>query len=178
MPSIFSVTPASSRRVVTSKSTSRLVCPTSPWLRRSSKFAEAKKAEGLSGLYLRDIRIRLLGRFADHFQCNIATIQPDGLRLTWGRLHVGPVAKNNHRRLIVALFNFAKDEGWLHADQKTAAERLGAYKVKEREVEIFAPAEVARLLAHGEDGFLPWLAPIAFGGVRTEELGKGSELGR
>src|SRR5262249_45621469 len=69
--------------------------------------------------------------------------------------------------------NFAKSEGWLHADQKTAAERLGAYKVKEREVEIFTPAEVARLLAHAEERFLPWIVLIAFGGGRNEELAKG-----
>jgi len=33
----------------------------------------------------------------------------------------GPVTKNNHRQSIVTLFNFAKNEGWLHVDQKTAA---------------------------------------------------------
>src|SRR5207248_11479706 len=85
----------------------------------------------------------------------------------------GPVTKNNHRRLLVALFNFAKSEGWLHADQKTSAERAGTYKVKEREVEIFTPAEVARLLAHAEERFLPWIVLIEFGGVRNEELAKG-----
>jgi integrase len=137
-----------------------------------SRFTEAKKAEGMSGLYLKDIR-GYLGRFANHFQCNIATIQPEDLRAYLGAMKVGPVAKNNHRRLIVALFNFAKAEGWLHADQKTAAERLGAYKVKERDVEIFTPTEVARLLAHADEDFLPWIALIAFGGVRNEELKKG-----
>ena len=71
------------------------------------------------------------------------------------------------------MFNFAKGEGWLHADQKTAPERVGAFKVKERDVEIFTPAEVARLLAHAEEDFLPWLVLIAFGGVRNEELRKG-----
>jgi len=137
-----------------------------------SRFTAAKKAEGMSDLYLKDIR-GYLGRFVASFQCNIATIQPEDLRQYLGAMKVGPVAKNNHRRLIVALFNFAKAEGWLHADQKTAAERLGAYKVKERDVEIFTPAEVARLLAHADEDFLPWIALIAFGGVRNEELRKG-----
>jgi integrase len=136
-----------------------------------AKFTEAKKAEGMSALYLKDIR-GYLGRFKNHFQCNIATIQPEELRIYLSALKVGPVAKNNHRRLLVALFNFAKGEGWLHADQKTAAERLGAYKVKEREVDIFTPAEVARLLANAEEDFLPWIALIAFGAVRNEELRK------
>ena len=98
-----------------------------------AKFTEAKRAQGMSALYLKDIR-GYLGRFADHFHCNIATIQPLDLRDYVNRMKVGPVAKNNHRRLLVALFNFAKAEGWLHANQKTAAERLGAYKVKDRDV--------------------------------------------
>src|SRR5438552_3280471 len=137
-----------------------------------SRFTEAKKAEGMSDLYLKDIR-GYLGRFASHFQCNIAPIQPEDLRSYLGAMKVGPVAKNNHRRLLVALFNFAKAEGWVHADQKSAAERLGAYKVRDRDVEIFTPAEVARLLAHVDADFLPWIALIAFGGLRNEELKKG-----
>jgi integrase len=137
-----------------------------------AKFAEAKKAEGVSKLYLRDIR-RYLGRFKNQFKVNLATIQPDDLRAYLNAMHVSPVTKNNHRRMLVALFNFAKSEGWSHSDQKTAAERLGAYKVKEREVEIFTPAEVARLLAHAEERFLPWIVLIAFCGVRNEELKKG-----
>jgi integrase len=136
------------------------------------KFAEAKRAEGMSRIYLRDIR-GYLGRFAEHFQCNIATIQPDDLRAYLNGLNVGPVSKNNHRRLLGVLFNFAKGEGWLHADQKTAPERTGTYKVKEREVEIFTPAEVAKLLAHAEEDFVPWIVLIAFAGVRNEELAKG-----
>jgi site-specific recombinase XerD len=137
-----------------------------------AKFAEAKKTEGKSNLYLKDIRL-YLGKFATHFRCNLATIQPDDLRQYLGGLNVGPVATNNHRRLLVALFNFAKKNRWLHADRETAAEALDAYKVKEREVEIFTPAEVACLLVHAEKDFLPWIALIAFGGVRNEELAKG-----
>ena len=137
-----------------------------------SRFAEVKKAEGMSDLYLKDIR-GYLGRFAASFQCNIATIQPEDLRQYLNALDAGPVTRNNHRRLLVALFNFAKSEGWLRANEETAAQRLGAYKVKEREVEIFTPAEVAKLLAHAEEDFLPWIVLIAFGGVRNEELAKG-----
>jgi len=137
-----------------------------------NRFTEAKKDEGMSDLYLKDIR-GYLGRFAGHFQCNIATIQPEDLRAYLGAMKVGPVAKNNHRRLLVALFNFARNEGWLRANEETTAQRLGAYKVKESEVEIFTPSEVAKLLANAEEDFLPWIVLIAFGGVRNEELRKG-----
>ncbi len=136
------------------------------------RFAAAKKAQGMSKVYLKDIR-GLLGRFAAHFQCNIASIEPEDLRAYVGALKVGMVAKNNHRRLITGLFRFARNEGWLRPNEETAAQRGGAYKIKPRDVEIFTPAEVARLLAHADEDFLPWVALIAFGGIRNEELHKG-----
>jgi len=137
-----------------------------------AKFADAKRQEGVSPIYQKDIR-SILGRFAAHFQCNIAGIGPEDLRDYLNAMKVSPVAKNNHRRLIVVLFNFAKAQGWLRPNEKTAADALGSYKIKERDVVIYTPAEVAKLLGGAEEDFLPYLVLIAFGGVRREELHKG-----
>ena len=38
---------------------------------------------------------------------------------------------------------------------------------------IYTPGEVAKLLEHADENFLPWVALIAFGGVRHEEMHKG-----
>jgi integrase len=95
------------------------------------------------------------------------------LRDYMGGMHVSPVALNNHRRLIVALFNFAKTQRWLRPNEQTAADSLGTYKVKERDVMIYTPSEVGRLLAAADIDFVPWIALVAFGGVRREELHKG-----
>jgi len=75
--------------------------------------------------------------------------------------------------MLVVLFNFAKANGWLQANEETAADALGTYKVKQRDVEIYTPAEIRRLLDAADADFLPYLALIAFGGVRREELHKG-----
>jgi integrase len=83
------------------------------------------------------------------------------------------VSKANRRRMLVVLFNFAKAQGWLLAKEETAADALGTYKIKHRDVEIFTPSEVARLLNAADEDFRPYLALIAFGGVRREELHKG-----
>lgn len=153
-----------------------------------ARFAEAKAAEGMSKLYLKDIRGSLpkdkskagpnngrglLGRFATCFQCNLKAITADELQTYMGRLKVGPVAKNNHRRLIVALFNFGKAQGWLNKGETTAADALGTVKVKHKEVEIYTPKEMAALVAAADGDFLPWLLLIGFGGLRREELAKG-----
>jgi integrase len=137
-----------------------------------AKFHAAKEAEGMSTLYLRDIRT-LLGNFASGFQCPLSSIQPDDLRQYLNGMRVGLVAKENRRRMLVVLFNFAKANGWLRANEETAADALGTYKPKPRDVEIYTPAEIARLLGAAEPDFVPYIALIAFGGVRREELHKG-----
>jgi integrase len=136
------------------------------------KFRAAKEAEGLSAMYLKDIRT-LLGDFANDFQCLLGSIQPEDLRDYLNRKRVGLVSKENRRRMLVVLFNFAKANCWLRANEETAAAALGTYKVKQREVEIYTPAEIRRLLDAADADFLPYIALIAFGGVRREELHKG-----
>jgi integrase len=133
------------------------------------KFSEAKQAEGMSAAYLSDIRV-LLGDFARNFQSPLSSIQPDDLRQYLNGKRVGLVSKGNRRRLLVTLFNFAKAQGWLRANEETAADALGTYKAKQREVEIYTPAEMARLLHAAEPDFVPYIALLAFGGVRREEL--------
>ena len=137
-----------------------------------AKFYQAKQAEGMSAMYLKDIRT-LLGHFGSQFQCPLSSFQPDDLRQYLNGMKIGLVAKENRRRMLVVLFNFAKANGWLRANEETAADALGTYKIKQREVEIYTPAEISRLLNAAEPDFLPYLALIAFGGVRREELHKG-----
>jgi integrase len=136
------------------------------------KFRAAKEAEGMSVKYLEDIRT-LLGHFAKHFLCPLSSIQPDDLRQYLNAMKIGMVAKANRRRMLVVLFNFAKAQGWLRAKEETAADALGTYKIKRCDVEIYTPAEMARLLNAADADFVPYIALLAFGGVRREELHKG-----
>jgi integrase len=136
------------------------------------KFRAAKEAEGMSQRYLGDIR-GLLGDFAKDFQCPLSSIQPEDLRQYLNAKRVGLQSKENRRRMLVVLFNFGKAQGWLRAKEETAADALGTYKIKRRDVEIYTPAEMARLLNAADPDFVPYVALIAFGGVRREELHKG-----
>jgi integrase len=136
------------------------------------KFSAAKAAEGVSAGYLANIR-SLLGDFARDFQCPLSSIQPEDLREYLNAKRISLISKENHRRLLVVLFNFAKAQGWVRAGEETAADALGTYKIKRREVEIYTPAEISRLLNAADPDFVPYLALIAFGGVRREELHKG-----
>lgn len=138
-----------------------------------ARFVAAKEAEGISPHYRKDLRLILEKGVGEHFQCNLSAIVPDDLRAYLNARSGGPVAKNNHRRLIVALFNFAKGAGWLPANESTAADALGTYRVKDKDVTIYTPEELSKLLNAADKEFLPWLVLIAFGGVRHQELHKG-----
>jgi integrase len=135
-------------------------------------FRATKEAEGMSKKYLEDIRT-LLGHFAKHFQCPLSSIQPDDLRQYLNAMKIGLVAKGNRRRMLIVLFNFAKAQGWLRPNEETAADSLGTYKVRRRDVVIYTPEEISRLLNAADADFVPYIALLAFGGVRREELHKG-----
>ena len=147
--------------------------PALPVAEAVSRFVAAKEAEGISPHYRKDLRFMLERGLAEAFRCNLTAVSADDLRDYLNAKTFGPVAKNNQRRVIVALFNFAKGAGWLPANEATAADALGTYKVREKDVTIHTPGEMAKLLKHADAGFLPWVALIAFGGVRHEELHKG-----
>jgi integrase len=137
-----------------------------------SRFAEAKAAEGVSRFYRRDIR-SILGRLAQSFQCNLKDISADELTSYLQRLKTSGTARNNHRRLIVSLFNHAKGQGWLNKAEATAADALGTAKVKDKPVEIYTPAEMSAMLSHADTELVPWFVMIGFCGIRREELAKG-----
>ena len=103
-----------------------------------AKLYAAKQAEGMSTVYLNDIRW-LLVDFAEAFQCPLSSIQSEDLREYLNRKRIGLVAKQNRRRLLVVLFNFAKAQGWLRKNEATAADALGTYKIKQRDVENRLP---------------------------------------
>ncbi len=138
-----------------------------------AKYVAAKAEEGISAKYSKDLRLMLVNGLATAFRCRLTGVTPDDLRGYLAGMKCGPVAKNNHRRVIVAFFNHAKKARWLAQNENTAAETLSAYNVIEKDVTIYTPAEVANLLSNADRDFLPWLALIAFGGLRHEELSKG-----
>ena len=140
-----------------------------------ARFVQAKVGEKISVHYRKDLRFYLERGLAEHFHCNLTSVSSDDLRTYLNAKKCGLVAKNNHRRLIVALFNFAKGEGFLAANESTAADALGTYNVKPKDVTIYTPDELSRLLKGAEKEFVPWIALTAFGGLRHEELHKGLE---
>jgi len=121
-----------------------------------------------------------LGRFADAFSMGIGEVTAEaveqwigGLRDERTKRPISNVTKNGYQRYISGLFSFAKKRGWLPAHQETAAKSVETFREKAREIQIFSPMEMEALINAADTEFLPFVALIAFGGIRREELFKG-----
>jgi integrase len=86
------------------------------------------------------------------------------------KLTTGATTRNNFRRHIITLFNFARRRGYLPRDRETEAHWLEKAKIKSKPIEVFMPGELAELLAVAEGQ--PKLGIIigAFTGIRAAEI--------
>ena len=136
----------------------------------ADEFVESRRGSGVSDIYVRNCKASLK-RFTDCVQGNITDVTvADINRFLKGLKGLGPVSRNGIRRNIVTMFGFAKRNGYLHPDRKTAAEQSESFKQEETEIEIFTPEEMERLLLAAHARILPLMAIGAFAGIRSAEI--------
>lgn len=133
------------------------------------EFIAIREADGVSIRYLQDVRSRL-GRFAKAFQMDIAEAETGQIDEWLRSLKVAARSRKNFRILLVALFRFARDRGYLSDDVITAADRLPVPKAEGGEIEIYTVDEMAALLRHADEHTLPVLCFGGFAGLRTAEV--------
>lgn len=129
---------------------------------------EAKKADGVSNVYLNDLRYRL-GLFADTFHCDIVSLTSEDVRGFFERLKLSPRSFNNFLNALRTFFRFAQDRGWLAKEVDLLA-GLKPRKEKRSPVEILSPDEATSLMQHAPCEIAPCLALGAFAGLRSEEI--------
>jgi integrase len=133
------------------------------------ELLEAKKKDGASDAYRHDLKTRL-GHFSRDFRVCIADVQTADIDGWLRTLRLSPRSRNNHRNAVVALFNFAKAAGYLNRDRTTAADHTALARKKVEAIEVFTPAEFAKLLTADDDGMLPFFVLGGFCGLRTIEI--------
>jgi integrase len=137
-------------------------------------FLKIKGGRGASQRYLNDLKGRLK-RFKEDCNkdcCNVTTadIQDwlDGLKNDGEA--ISPQSYRNYRTVLHTLFSFAVSKGYTVDNPVEGVEKI---KVRNGDVHVFKPEEIARLLdaarLHYPD-FLPCLAIGAFAGVRSAEI--------
>jgi len=128
----------------------------------------AKEIQGLSEVYLNDLRYRL-GAFADRFHCDLSALSPDDVRGFLEGLKLGSRSFNNYLTSLKTFFAFAECRDWIRkeADLLTSVKRR---KEKKSPVEIFTPSEMTALLEQAQPEVTRCLALGAFAGLRSEEI--------
>ena len=134
-----------------------------------NEFLEAKKADGLSKVYIEDCTWRLR-RFARDFQTPISHTCTRDIEEWLRKLTVSLTTRNDFRRLIITLFNFARRRGYLPRDRETEARWLEKPKIKSKPIQIFTPQELNELLAVAEGQARLAIVIGAFTGIRSAEM--------
>jgi integrase len=129
----------------------------------------AKRRDGASEAYLHDLKTRL-GAFSRDFKDSIANVTTADLDAWLRRLKLAPRSRNNHRNVIVSLFNFAKSAGYLNRDKSTAAEHTALAKTKGKAISFFSPEDMAKLLSSDDKVIRPMFVLGGFCGLRTAEI--------
>jgi integrase len=132
------------------------------------QFIAAKRAQGISALYLRDFETRL-PRFAQDFKLPIGNIMAQDLQAWLDGLKVGPRTWNNYRSDLAALFTFAVERRHLPPEWSELAQ-LKPIKIRKTRTLIFTVLEMEDILAAATDRLLPAIAIGAFAGLRSEEI--------
>jgi integrase len=131
-----------------------------------AELLTVKAARGASARYLGDLRSRL-GRFAEDFQKNAGDVSTAEVQEWLDGLKLSPQSYKNYQTVLHLFFGFCVARGYAIDNPVAAVESV---KVNGGDVEIYTPAELARLLAHVPAGALPALAIGAFAGLRTAEV--------
>ncbi len=121
------------------------------------EFLAAKKTDNASIRYLHDIQSRL-ARFSKHFDGQVSELTTREMENWIAALGCGPVARNSMRALVITLFNFARQRGYLPKNQPTEAEAVATAKEPPSKIGIFTPSQMTELLTAADAPFVPYLA--------------------
>ncbi len=131
-----------------------------------AELLDVKEARGASARYLGDLKSRL-GLFAEAFQKNASDVTPAEIQAWLDGVKQSSQTYTNNRRVVHLFFEFCSARGYSAENPAKAVEKI---KVRNSEVAIFTPKELASLLSSASPDFLPCLALGAFAGLRSAEV--------
>jgi integrase len=143
-------------KIVTAKRVSEVV----------AELLTVKESRGASLRYLNDLRYRL-EKFSEVFQCNIGNVETKSVQAWLDGMKLSSQSYANNKRVVYLLFEFAIARGYALDNPVKAVESV---KIRNGNVEIYTPAEIAKLLVSADSDFLPCLAIGAFAGLRSAEI--------
>jgi integrase len=131
------------------------------------ELVAAKEKDGASVRHVNDLRVRL-NRFAEKFDGQMVATITSGEIDDWLRsLNVSPVTRNNFRRLVVLMFNFAIGRGYTSSNP---AEKTAKAREPKTKPGILSVEQASALLSRAAPEILPYIAIGLFAGLRRAEI--------
>jgi integrase len=127
---------------------------------------ESNRGDSKSNLHALTIHLRLLKPFRKKV---IADITPSDLAATISP-DLSPRSRKNIRAAFVTFFRWCVEREYLEHGKKTAPEKIEKPIVTRGVPSTLTPAELQILFANIKPQYLPWLALVAFAGLRSEEV--------
>ena len=147
-----------------------------------AEYLEHLTKRGVGNYHRRDVK-RYVGNFVEIFPGLISAIQTPEIDAYFARLGGSARNKNNHRKGVIAFYNFAQEKGFLphgilHAAATTTDFRDARSQITSEQqaidllqpFDIYSPDEMRKILAAADDSLRATLEIKAFSGVRTEEI--------
>jgi len=142
-----------------------------------SEIIRDRQANARSDKYLKDMSGRL-HQFARAFAVPISSVTAAAVRSYIQNLRnpdrspLAPRSRENHRRLIVTLFEYAAQQGYVARDTAADIANIAAPRVVADTTGIFTPEQIRKILPalDGTDRVI--LALAAFCGLRSAELNR------
>ena len=135
-------------------------------------FLESKKGAGLSDVYLSGCKVQFEKVTKGLGSYQLGEVAQSQIDQFLRGLPGGPVYKNNFRRVLVTLFNWARKQGYLEADRKTAADRAMNFSLPDTAPAIWTCEEMRKILSAAPARLIPLLAIGAFSGIRSAEIAR------
>ena len=135
----------------------------------AEEMLAVKRAAKLSEVHLSDLESRL-NRFADAFQMDITGVSAAMLQAWLDGLSVSGRTKQNHLRVIGALFRFAISRRYLPKDAIEELDGIQQAKADNSLIEIFSPLEMTEILTASRPEMVSWLAIAGYAGLRSAEI--------
>ena len=127
----------------------------------------AKEANGIKESTLKVYRHRVKQFCLTFGQSEVSGITAEEIENWLIKSFPHPVTRNNNRRVLVNLFNFAKSKKYIEINpvaEITPSKQVG------KDVGILKPEQISQLLEHSTQPILPYFAIGAFARIRPEEI--------
>jgi len=132
------------------------------------EFLEAKRQDGVSESYYRDLRKRTRS-LLEYAKVETSEINAELIAKYFEHLNFCAVNHNNQHRVIRALINFAKAQGYI-SEGIDYLKSVRQKRVKKASYPIYQPQEFEVLLDNADPEMVPPLVLLGFCGVRPAEM--------